>query len=166
MGNASKAMDLMLGQWNMSTFSTFQSGFPLSFGVNTNTLFLTGAGGQRPNVIGDPKAGISGSITDRLGAYFNTAAFAQPANFTFGNVGARTPWLRNPGMNNLNLTLTKQFVITERLKVNLRASSFNLLNHPVFSGPNTTFGALGQFGRISAQANLSRQTEAVLKVIF
>ena len=166
MGNATKAMDLMLGQWNMSTFSTFQSGFPLSFGVNTNTLFLTGAGGQRPNVPGDPKAGISGSITDRLAAYFNTAAFAQPPNFTFGNVGARAPWLRSPGMNNANVTLTKQFVITERLKVNLRASSFNLLNHPVFSGPNTTFGALGQFGRISAQANLSRQTEAVLKVIF
>ena len=166
MGNATKAVDLMLGQWNMSTFSTFQSGFPLSFGVNTNTLFLTGAGGQRPNVPGDPNAGISGSITDRLAAYFNTAAFAQPPNFTFGNVGARVPWLRSPGMNNVNVTLTKQFVITERLKVNLRASSFNLLNHPVFSGPNTTFGALGQFGRISAQANLSRQTEAVLKVIF
>ena len=60
----------------------------------------------------------------------------------------------------------EQFSITERLKVNLRASSFNLANHPVFSGPNTTFGALGQFGRISGQANLSRQTEVVLRVIF
>ena len=166
LGTASKAMDLAFGQWNMSTFSTFQSGFPLSFGVNQNTLFLTGAGGQRPNVIGDPQAGIGGSITDRLGAYFNTAAFAQPPDFTFGNVGSRAPWVRNPGMNNLNLTLTKQFAITERFKVNLRASSFNLLNHPVFAGPNTTFGALGQFGRITAQANLSRQTEAVLRIIF
>lgn len=166
LGNASKALDLALGQWNMATFSTFQSGFPLSFGVNQNTLFLTGAGGQRPNVPGDPKAGIGGSITDRLGAYFNTAAFAQPADFTFGNVGSRVGWLRNPGMNNVNLTLTKQFVITEKLKANLRASSFNLMNHPVFGGPNTTFGALGQFGRITAQANLSRQTELVLRLIF
>ncbi|MFN0107123.1 MAG: TonB-dependent receptor [Bryobacteraceae bacterium] len=166
LGNASKAVDLLMGQWNMSTFSTFQSGFPLSFGVNQNTLFLTGTGGQRPNVIGDPQAGISGSITDRLGAYFNIAAFAQPADFTFGNVGSRVGWLRNPGMNNINLTLTKQFVITEKLKANLRASSFNLMNHPVFAGPNTTFGALGQFGRISAQANLSRQTELVLRLIF
>ncbi len=166
LGNASKAVDLMIGQWNMATFSTFQSGFPLSFGVNQNTLFLTGAGAQRPNVPGDPKSGISGSITDRLGAYFNTAAFSQPADFTFGNVGSRVPWLRNPGMNNINLTLTKQFVISEKLKANLRASSFNLMNHPVFGGPNTTFGALGQFGRISAQANLSRQTELVLRLIF
>jgi len=166
LGNASKPVDLLLGQWNLATFSTFQSGFPLSFGVNQNTLFLTGAGAQRPNVIGDPKAGISGSVNSRLGAYFNTAAFAQPADFTFGNVGPRVGWLRNPGMNNINVTLTKQFVISEKLKANLRASSFNLANHPVFSGPNTTFGALGQFGRISAQANLSRQTELVLRLIF
>jgi hypothetical protein len=164
--NSSKAIDLMFGQWNMATFSTFQSGFPLSFGVATNTLFLTGAGAQRPNAIGDPNAGISGSITGRLGAYFNTAAFAQPADFTFGNVGSRVGWLRSPGMNNVNLTLTKQFAVTERVKVNLRASSFNLLNHPVFAAPNTTFGAIGQFGTISAQANMSRQTEVVLRIIF
>ena len=166
LGNVSKPVDLLFGQWNMATFSTFQSGFPLSFGVNQNTLFLTGAGGQRPNVTGDPNAGISGRITDRLGAYFNTAAFSQPADFTFGNIGQRVPWLRSPGMNNINLTITKQFVVSEKFKVNLRASSFNLANHPVFAGPNTTFGALGQFGRISAQANLSRQTEVVLRIIF
>ena len=166
LGNASKVVDLLVGQWNMSSFSTFQAGFPLSFGVNQSTLLLTGAGAQRPNAIGDPNAGISGSITDRLGAYFNTAAFAQPADFTFGNTGARVPWLRNPGMNNINLTLTKQFVVSEKLKINLRASSFNLRNHPVFGSPNTTFGALGQFGRISSQANISRQTEVVLRLIF
>lgn len=166
LGNSSKAVDLLLGQWNISSFSTFQTGFPLSFGVNQNTLFLAGAGAQRPNVTGNPMAGISGSVTDRLGAYFNTAAFAQPADFTFGNVGSRVDWLRNPGMNNINLTLTKQFAITEGIKLNLRASSFNLANHPVFGSPNTTFGALGQFGRIAAQANISRQTEVVLRLTF
>ncbi|MFN7920079.1 MAG: hypothetical protein U0Q16_08285 [Bryobacteraceae bacterium] len=166
LGQSSKAMDLILGQWNMATFSTFQSGFPVSFGVATNTLFLAGAGGQRPNVIGNPQAGISGSIGDRLAAYFNTSAFAQPPDFNFGNAGPRVPYVRVPGMNNVNLTLTKQFAITERLKVNLRASSFNLLNHPVFAGPGTTFGAVGTFGRISGQANLSRQSELVLRLIF
>jgi hypothetical protein len=68
-------------------------------------------------------------------------------------------------MNNWNLTLTKQFTLTERLKVNLRGSSFNLMNQPVFAGPNTTFG-VAQFGRITAQANLSRQHEVVLRILF
>ncbi|MEZ5403161.1 MAG: TonB-dependent receptor [Bryobacteraceae bacterium] len=166
LGNASKAVDLAVGQWNIAMFNTFQSGFPLSFGVTQNTLFLAGAGGQRPNVIGDPSAGISGSVTDRINNFFNTAAFAQPADFTFGNLGPRVGWLRNPGMNNFNLTLTKQFVLTERFKLNLRASSFNLMNHPVFGSPNTTLGAAGSFGRIFSQANLNRQTEIVLRLFF
>jgi hypothetical protein len=164
-GEMPKALDWVAGGWNIAMFNTFQSGFPLSFGLAQNTLFLAGAGAQRPNVTGDPDAGISGSVTDRLNNYFNTAAFAQPPNFTFGNAPARASWLRNPGMNNWNLTLTKQFTLTERLKVNLRGSSFNLMNQPVFAGPNTTFG-VAQFGRITAQANLSRQHEVVLRILF
>lgn len=160
-----RALDYAIGGWNIAMFNTFQSGFPLSFGVNANTLFLAGAGGQRPNVTGDPSSGISGSVEGRLLRYFNPQAFAQPANFTFGNAPARASWLRNPGMNNYNLTLTKQFSITERLKMNLRASSFNLMNHPVFGSPNTTFGQ-AQFGQISSQANINRQTEVVLRLIF
>jgi hypothetical protein len=160
-----RGLDAVAGGWNIAMFNTFQSGFPLSFGVNQNTLFLAGAGGQRPNLVGDPTSGITGSVQDRLLRYFDTSAFAQPANFTFGNVAARTSWLRSPGMDNWNLTLTKTFTITERLRVNLRGSSFNLMNHPVFSGPNTTFG-VAQFGQISSQANISRQHEIVLKVLF
>ena len=161
----SKAMDAAIGGWNMAMFNTFQSGFPLSFSVVQNTLFLAGAGGQRPNVVGDPMAGVSGNVQDRLLRYFNPAAFGQPANFTFGNAPARASWLRNPGMNNWNLTLTKTFSVTERLKVNLRGSSFNLMNRAVFGGPNTTFG-VAQFGQISNQANISRQHEVVLRILF
>ena len=92
-----RGLDAVIGGWNIAMFNTFQSGFPLSFGVNANTLFLTGAGAQRPNVIGDPMAGISGSHEERLNRFFNTAAFAQPAPFTFGDTAARVivaaqPW--------------------------------------------------------------------------
>ena len=68
-------------------------------------------------------------------------------------------------MNNWNLTVTKTFNVTERFKVNLRGSSFNLMNHPVFGGPNTTFGQ-AQFGQITSQANISRQSEVVLRILF
>jgi hypothetical protein len=165
LGGASKGLDLALGQWNIAMFNTFQAGFPLTVGVSQNTLFLAGAGGQRANVVGDPHQGISGSINSRLGRYFNTQAFAQPPDFTFGNSGARLGWLRNPGMNNWNLTLTKQFAINERFKLNLRASSFNLMNTPVFAGPGTTVG-VGNFGVILSQANISRQSELVLRLFF
>ncbi|MBM3796322.1 MAG: hypothetical protein FJW31_20185 [Acidobacteria bacterium] len=163
--NASRAAELVLGGWNLAMFNTFQSGFPLSFGLAQNTLFLGGAGGQRANLVSNPQEGVSGSVNSRLNRYFNPRAFAQPPDFNFGTTGPRVGWLRNPGMNNFNLTLTKQFAITERFKLNLRGSSFNLMNHPIFSGPATTVG-VANFGQILSQANTSRQTEVVLRLLF
>jgi hypothetical protein len=162
---ASRAFDLVVGGWQLSTFSTFQSGFPLSFGLARPNLYIAGAGSQRPDAVDDPMAGISGSISSRLGRYFNTNAFAQPADFTFGNSSPRVAQVRRPGMNNINLTLSKTFSLTEKLKLDFRASSFNLMNHPVFAAPNTTFGD-ASFGRIFSQANLSRQTEFAMKLVF
>jgi hypothetical protein len=146
-------------------FNTFQSGFPLGFSNSPSTIFGLGEGTQRPNLVGDPSAGISGGIGDRLDGYFNTDAFAVPANFTFGNLSPRVSSLRTPGMNNANLTLAKKVKIGERAEVELRVASYNLLNHPVFSGPNTTLGNVG-FGTISNTANLPRQTEFMLRIVF
>jgi hypothetical protein len=160
-----RVLDGAIGGWNIAMFNTFQSGFPLTFTTVANTLLLSGAGALRPDVVGNPMEGISGSHKQRLTRYFNTQAFAQPANFTFGNAPQRASWLRNPGMNNCNLTLTKTFTVTERVKLNLRGSSFNLMNLAVFSGPNTTFG-VAQFGVIATQANISRQHEVVLRILF
>jgi len=100
-----------------------------------------------------------------LDRYFNTNAFSQPPDFTWGNLSPRIGTVRSPGMNNLNVTLSKTFAITERWKLDFRASSFNLLNHPVFSAPNTVFGD-ASFGRIFSQANLPRQTELAVKIFF
>jgi hypothetical protein len=164
LGNIGRAADLAIGGWQLSTFTTFQAGFPLGFGIQGGT-FPIGTGPIRPNVIGDPTEGASGSHQSRLGRYFNTAAFARPADFTLGNLAARLHTVRSPGMNNINLTLSKDFKITERVVLEFRASSFNLFNHPVFSGPNTTVGN-ASFGRISGQANLSRQTEFGMRLTF
>jgi len=164
LNQASRAMDFAIGGWQLSTFDTFQAGFPLSFTLSRPNIFVTGVA-QRPNVVGDPNGGVSGNITSRLGRYFNTAAFAQPADFSLGSAGPRTGSVRSPGMNNLNLRLAKDLRVTEKLMVGVRASSFNLLNHPVFSAPNTNVGG-SSFGRIFNQANLSRQTELALKITF
>jgi len=163
LSNISRAGDLILGGWQLSTFSTFQAGFALGFGVQGGT-FPVGVA-IRPNVAGDPTSGVTGDHSERLGRYFNTAAFGRPDNFTLGNAAPRIHTVRRPGMNNVNLTLNKLFPITERLKVEFRASWFNALNHPVFGGPNTQIGN-ANFGRISSQANISRQTEFGMKVLF
>jgi len=68
-------------------------------------------------------------------------------------------------MNNVDATLSKDFRITERAKVEFRASMFNVLNHPVFGGPGTTLGN-ANFGVISSQANLNRQWEFAAKILY
>jgi hypothetical protein len=160
--DVNRGADMLIGGWTLSTFMTFQEGFPTVFGMSRAAA---GSGSGRPMVIGDPSAGVTGSINSRLDKYFNTSAFAQTPDFTYGNVAPRIGSVRNPGMNSINLTLGKDFKITETAKVEFRTSAFNLLNHPVFSGPSTTFGD-ASFGRISNQANLPRQMEFALKVVF
>ncbi|HLJ15807.1 MAG TPA: hypothetical protein VKV15_15010, partial [Bryobacteraceae bacterium] len=160
--NMPRALDLVAGGWLLSTFQIFQGGFPLAFGLAKSTA---GANSGRPNAVGNPAQGISGPIVDRLAHYFNTSAFAQPADFTYGDVSPYIGTVRSPGMNNIDATLSKDFAITEKLKVEFRASMFNAVNHPVFSAPSTTFGNAG-FGQISSQANLSRQFEFAGKILF
>ena len=92
-------------------------------------------------------------------------AFAQPADFTFGNASPYIGTVRSPGMNNSDTTLSKDFPFTEKAKLQFRVSMFNTLNHPVFGGPGTTLGN-ANFGKISSQANVSRQFEFAAKIIF
>jgi Carboxypeptidase regulatory-like domain len=160
-----RALDYVVGGWTVSTFSTFQSGFPLEYSLARPNIFAAGTGPQFPDVTGDPTAGITGSHQERLNRYFNTDAFAQPEDFTFGNAGARIGSVRSPGMNNVNLTLTKDFAVKEGMLFRLRASSFNLMNTPVFAAPNTQFGT-GNFGVVFNQNNASRQTELALRLVF
>ena len=108
---------------------------------------------------------VDGAIVTRLTHYFNTQAFAQPADYTYGNLAANIGTVRSPGMNNVDSTLAKDFRFAESKKLQFRFSVFNLLNHPVFSGPNTTLGN-AVFGVVSSQANYSRQLEVAAKILF
>jgi hypothetical protein len=57
----------------------------------------------------------------------------------YGNSGNGI--LRGPGFNNFDFGLTKNFRIREAAKLQFRAESFNLANHPNFNTPNTTLTA-------------------------
>jgi len=158
-----RAADFAIGGWQISTFQTYQGGFALGFGFAGGT-FPAGTS-PRVLVVGDPTTGASGSHQSRLDRYFNTDAFVRPPDFNLGNLAPRLHSVRSPGMNNNNFTLFKNFQVTEKVRTEFRASAYNAFNHPVFSGPNTTVGN-ASYGRISTQANISRQIEFGLRVNF
>ena len=81
-------------------------------------------------------------------------------------------------MAKVDSSLNKQFGVTERVRLELRAEVFNLFNHPnfsipsqrtVFSGVNATTGLgvpVASAGLITTTQTTSRQLQLGLKVIF
>jgi hypothetical protein len=97
--------------------------------------------------------------------WFNTAAFAQPANFTSGTMARTYTGVRQDKTKNLDFSLFKNFSFKERFKIALRAETFNLTNTPVFSAPGTSING-ANFGIITGQSNPPRNVQLALKLIF
>ncbi len=172
-GGMNRAMDAVIGGWQVNGIATFFSGLPvfLSNSVNTSNSLgqLIGAGAptngtQRPNNTGE-SATKSGPVVERLTEYFKRAVFSQPAPFTHGSVARTLPDVRNPPMKNLDLSLFKNFQVKERVQVQVRAESFNFTNTPIFGGAGQSFG-VATFGVISAQGNTPRQIQFGLRLAF
>jgi hypothetical protein len=82
--------------------------------------------------------------------------------YTYGNSGKNI--LFGPGMKNLDLSLHKNFDITERMRLQFRAESFNFTNTPAFGQPGATLNGLG-VGQITSAAD-PRRLQFGLKFIM
>jgi hypothetical protein len=172
-GSMSRLADALIGGWQVNGIATFASGLPVfvTNSVNTSNSLgqLIGAGApvtgtQRPNNNGQ-SAAKDGPVVDRLTEYFTRAVFTQPAAFTHGNVSRTLPDVRHPSGKNLDLSLFKNFQITEQVRLQVRAESFNFTNTPIFGGPGAVFG-VPAFGTINAQGNNPRQIQFGLRLAF
>jgi hypothetical protein len=161
--NSKTALNYVVGGWVINTVSVMQTGFPLQISQATNFNSAFGYASQRPNATGVSPV-TSGSLGDRLNNYINPAAFSTAPQFTFGNVG-RTIDMRGPGQVNWDISMFKNFVVKEYLKAQFRCEALNAMNTPLFYGPNTTFGS-STFGKITSQANFSRQLQLALRFSF
>lgn len=153
----------LLGGWQVNGILQFQSGIPLVIENGTNN---SGAYSdrQRPNISGDPSLPADRPTDEKLGEWFDTSVFSQPAAFTFGNA-ARVLSTRSDGITQADISLFKNFTLWEGVQLQFRAESFNITNTPRFSTPGQTFGT-ANFGRVTSQLNDPRQTQFGLKLIF
>jgi hypothetical protein len=136
----------ILGGWSVGTIVTLQGRPPLSLSSVANTCNCFSTGTQGVNLIGNPKKDTADFDPNR-DTWFNTAAFASPAQFGFGNAGAGI--LTVPGLVNVDSTFAKTVKFGERYGLEMRGEFFNLFNHANFNGPNTTFGSAA-FGRVTS----------------
>jgi hypothetical protein len=161
--NATGFVDKLISGWGINGITTFQSGNPLPISVATNTSNSFG-GGQRPNRTGTI-ADRDGSAQSRLNQWFNTAAFALPTPFTFGNSSRTMPDARAHGIANYDLSAFKNTKITETVGLQFRAEIFNLFNRVRFAYPGTALGN-PQFGIVSGQYNDPRLVQFALRLLF
>ncbi len=136
------AVKALLGGWQLSGITVFQSGAPL-----TVTLFGDQAGvgsyNERVNQVGNPfqpgqiaaNSGCTAPARVRtLDNWFNPCAFALQALGTFGN--ERVGSLRGPRFQNWDMGLAKNFAIRESMGLQFQLEAFNVFNHPSWGTPD------------------------------
>ncbi len=162
--NTSGWLHQALGGWRAAVILTVQSGAPftvnLSSAASENVSpigLVSGNNLERPNLIGSPKSG-----PQTAAEWFNTAAFALPARNTFGSAGRNV--VTGPGLAALDLSLQKEAILHERLKLQFRFDAYNSLNHANFNLPGRIFGA-SNFGVISSAGD-PREIQMAVKVLF
>jgi carboxypeptidase family protein len=147
----SSLMGKLLGGWTITAVSQMQTGTPFSIGTNDDFAGVGGFGsgiiGQFWRVNGDPqlddgeKQYAVRNTSDpnfwfRIANPDGTPIFTKPANGTIVTDRVRS-LLYNPGFQNHNLGLHKDFAFKERHRITFRVEAFNWLNHPNWNGANT-----------------------------
>jgi hypothetical protein len=136
----------VFGGWTIGYIGEFRTGPPIGAVEQTNRT-NTFSPANRPNVVGDPKISGGRSRAQQLDRWFDTAAFAEPALYTFGNAGRTTGY--GPGAIAMDMSILKDFAFADRYTVQFRGELLNFINNPNFDLPSLTRGN-ASFGRITS----------------
>ncbi len=154
------------GGWQVGTITTAQSG------ASTETASWDSAGvvfspnGNRTNCF----AGVRQVFDNPTAAgYLNAAAFYNTVAPEFGNCARNN--LRGPRQVNIDLSIFKDFRVTERQALQFRVEMFNAPNHVELGTPNTGWGSSNKapsanFGTITSTRASMRQIQFALKYNF
>jgi outer membrane receptor protein involved in Fe transport len=165
LGDSGRAMDLVLGGWQVTNTLTYGTGLPWTPSLQ-NCGQVSDAGPCRPNVVGNQKL-ATGTTRTSAGTFWftpvttlsqalpnipnspvdltgldDTCQAARPTAGPFalpacGQIGdAGVFSYRGPHAFYDDMALSKNFTITERIKAQFRFDAYNLFNHPVLALPS------------------------------
>jgi TonB dependent receptor len=127
--------------WTLGGIYTGMSGLPITPFLSVD-VSGTGELNDRPNLVADPNSGAPHGAA----LWFNRAAFARPADGTFGSSGRNT--IIGPRLHIVDFSVSKATKFNERIALQFRTEFFNLFNHANLSLPNVDFNSAA-FGSIS-----------------
>jgi len=150
-------VNALFGGWSGEGITRAQTGAPLNPRINQDRANV-GRTYQRPDATGiSPDSGPK-----TIDQWFNVAAFALPAPYTYGSSGAFV--ITGPGRYNWDVALQKDFRIREGHTVQFRAESYNLPNSVSPGNPDTAYDG-NKFGVITS-ATAARQLQFALRYSF
>jgi hypothetical protein len=148
----------LVRNWQLSGIFSAQTGQPFTVTLSTDPTGTNTT--ARPNRLRD---GSLPADQRDPSHWFDTTAFAAPACVCFGNSGRNI--LRAPGLVNLDLGLSRDFLFHERLRLHFRGEVFNVANHPNFGLPTMAIGS-PTVGIIGSVVNSERQIQFAMKLQF
>jgi hypothetical protein len=170
-------VDYVAGNWQINNIFSARSGKPFNVYYGASDIAGTGnvawAQYERANLVGDPHSGScpNGARVGTASCYFNTSAFAVPANGTFGDSGRDA--FRSAPFWNLDLSIFRQFPLwSENRRLEFRAEAFNVFNTTILGSPNDNSTGGNDisnpraFGTVTNAANAARQLQFGAKIIF
>jgi outer membrane receptor protein involved in Fe transport len=157
-GDIGRVADLLIGGWSLNSATNFSSGLPFNYALSSCSN-ETDNGPCRPSISGAVRGGTRSGSPTAGGYWFATAGTAletgatvgpgavcfggapltggpwvQPGCDSFGNVGRNTG--RGPKLFNTDLSLFKDFTISEKAKMQFQFQAFNVFNHVNLDLPN------------------------------
>ena len=138
-----RLIDTIFGRWSVGTKLSVHTGFPFSV-TNSDAFPSATFGGVVLADVTDPntRTVCGSSAVDK--PCFTASQFAPAATqANFGNLPRNS--FRGPGFFDIDSSLFKTIPVSERLRLTLGASAYNLFNHPNFADPNAdiAFPGLG-----------------------
>ncbi|MEK7407353.1 MAG: carboxypeptidase regulatory-like domain-containing protein [Acidobacteriota bacterium] len=123
----------LAGGWQVNGIFSSYSGPPFTVSASGTALNAPGNSQTADQIL--PQVKKLGGVGPGT-PFFDPAAFASVRETRFGTTGRNI--LRGPGVVNLDLSLFRNFKLSERWKVQFRAESFNLTNTPHFATPGSS----------------------------
>lgn len=160
----SNAMNNAFGGWQLNNIVSIGSGTPFDITID----------GVRPDILGPVSIGSLQATSNGLGRTWLSAApgtFVDPPKNVAGKFTRPGTLGRNqfygPGYGTWDMSLFKNFTLTERVKMEFRAEGFNILNHPQYVNPDSNVNDGSNFGVItSTRQSSERELEFAFRFTF
>jgi len=128
-----------IADWRVGAIVQLHGGFPLT--ILASDASGTNSRGSRANCLAPPhifgrKPALDPSNGRFMGfQWFDPASYGPAVPGTFGTCGVGT--VRGPGLSTADLSIQKEFPLSELRLLEFRAELFNATNTPILDSPNT-----------------------------